>query len=111
MIGRLNLILLAAIVATAIYLVHVQFQVRNLFIERDQSMKDWTKLQAHRDQIYVQDRGLRSLSRIARLASGDLNMHNSRPDITLYIRDGKIINTIDMNPITPEKSNIVGTHP
>ena len=85
MSGRINLVLLAALVLCALSLVNAQYQSRRLFIELERAQAlaqhldlDWSQLQLDQSTL-----GLHA--RIENLARRDLNMVPVSHERTLYL--------------------------
>ena len=53
---RLNLVLLAAVVVSALYLVHMQFESRQLFVELDKAGAEARRLATEQDRLQVEKR-------------------------------------------------------
>ena len=60
---RLNLVLLAAVVASALYLVHIQFESRQLFVQIDRAEAEARKLAIENDRLQVEKRAQATPSR------------------------------------------------
>ncbi len=82
---RLNVVLLLAVLVSAFFLVHLQYESRRLYVamERAKSVSD--RLEADREQLIVQKRAQATPSRVERLASGQLQMRPAHPGITEYV--------------------------
>ena len=85
---RLNLLLLLAVLASALYLVSVQYDSRRLFSELDRSRLQARQLAVDKEQLQVEKRAQTTPARIERLAKQHLQMHNATPAITHYVGDG-----------------------
>lgn len=82
---RLNLVLLVAVLASALYLVNVQYDSRRLFAEIERSQLDARKLEAEREQLELEKREQATPRRVEKLAREKLQMHTTTPAITHYI--------------------------
>jgi cell division protein FtsL len=82
---RLNLVLLLAVVASAIYLVAVQYDSRRLFAELDKSRNEARRLEVEYERLQVQKRAQATPARVERLAKDKLQMRQATPGITLYV--------------------------
>jgi len=85
---RLNLALLIALLASALYLVHTQYESRRLFAELDKAMSDARKLDIERERLQVEKRAQATPSRVEKLAKEQLQMRTASPAITQYVTLG-----------------------
>ncbi len=89
---RLNLLLLMAVIASAIYLVHTQYLSRQLFTELHRVQQETRRLELERDRLEVEKRAQATPLRVERLAKEQLKMRTTTPAITQYVRaDGTVI--------------------
>jgi cell division protein FtsL len=82
---RLNLVLLLAVLVSAFYLVHTQYESRRLYTELDRAQALARKLNAEHEQLQVQKRAQAASARIQQLASQALHMRPVNPAITQYV--------------------------
>jgi cell division protein FtsL len=82
---RLNLVLLLAVVFSALYLVHVQYESRRLFTDIDQAKAQARKLELEGDRLQVEKRAQATPLRVERLARDQLQMRVATPAITHYV--------------------------
>ena len=82
---RLNLVLMLAIVASAVYLVGVQYDSRRLYTELDKARSESRRLETEFERLEVQKRAQATPSRVERLAREKLQMHQTTPAITTYV--------------------------
>ena len=82
---RLNLVLLIAVLASALYLVHTQYESRRLFAELDKAIGDARKLATEHERLQVEKRGQATPSRVEKLAKEQLQMRPASPAITQYV--------------------------
>jgi cell division protein FtsL len=82
---RLNLVLLIVVLASALYLVHTQYESRRLFAELDKAISDARKLDIEHEQLQVEKRGQATPSRVEKLAREQLQMRTASPAITQYV--------------------------
>ena len=82
---RLNLVLLVAVLGSAFYLVHLQYESRRLYVamERAKSLSD--RLAADHEQLVVQKRAQATPARVQQLAKQNLQMRPAHPGITEYV--------------------------
>ena len=84
---RLNLALLLAVMASALYLVHVQYESRQLFTELDRAVNESRHLATDQQRLQVEKRAQATPQRIETLAREQLAMKPSSASITQYVRD------------------------
>jgi cell division protein FtsL len=85
---RLNLVLMIAVVASALYLVRTQYESRRLFAELDRAQSDARKLDTEHERLQAEKRGQATPARIERLAREQLQMRSPTPGITQYVTLG-----------------------
>ena len=87
---RLNLVLLLAVLASALYLVNVQYESRRLFTELDRARSEARRLEADNERLQVEKRAQATPLRVEKLAKEQLQMRTASPAITLYVaREGQ----------------------
>ena len=82
---RLNLVLLLAVMASAIYLVSVQYESRHVFTELDKARAESRRLESEFERLQVEKRGQATPARVQKLAREKLQMHQASPAITNYV--------------------------
>jgi cell division protein FtsL len=82
---RLNVLLLLAVIASAVYLVSVQYDSRRLFAELDKARSEFKRLESEFDRLQVEKRAQATPSRVERIAREKLQMRQSSPGITTYV--------------------------
>jgi cell division protein FtsL len=98
--ARVNLLLLLAVIATALYLVHTQYLSRQLYTELDRVQQDARRLETERDRLQVEKRAQATPLRVEKLAKEQLQMRTTSPAITQYVRpDGSVIPAVA--PVAP----------
>ena len=83
---RLNLVLLLAVLASALYLVHMQYESRRLFVELERAHASARQLETEQDRLQVEKRAQSTPLRIERLAKNQLQMRTTTPAITQYVQ-------------------------
>ena len=81
---RLNIVLLLAVLASALYLVNVQYESRRLFAELDRATSEAHRLEVDLDRLQVDKRAQATPLRVEKLARDKLQMRNATPAITTY---------------------------
>jgi cell division protein FtsL len=82
---RLNLVLLLAVLASALYLVRTQYESRRLFAEVDKALADARRLEVEHERLQVEKRGQATPLRVEKLAKEQLHMRSASPAITQYV--------------------------
>ena len=85
---RLNLVLLLAVLVSAFYLVHTQYESRRLYSELDRAQAQGRRLAAENEQLQVQKREQATSARVQQLATRQLQMRPVNPGITQYVTAG-----------------------
>ena len=82
---RLNLVLLLAVLASALYLVNVQYESRRLYSALDRARAEGRKLESENERLQVDRRAQARPQRIEKLAKDELQMRSVTPAITHYV--------------------------
>ncbi len=82
---RLNLVLLLAVLASALYLVNVQYESRRLFTAMERANAEGHRLEMERDRLQVERRAQATPQRVEKLAREKLQMRPATPAITHYV--------------------------
>jgi cell division protein FtsL len=82
---RVNLVLLLAVLLSAIYLVNVQYESRRLFTELDKAQSDERRLSSELERLKVEKRAQATSARVEKLAREKLQMRLVLPAITTYV--------------------------
>jgi cell division protein FtsL len=82
---RLNLVLLVAVLVSALYLVNVQYESRRLFAENERAQFDARKLETEREQLELEKRQQATPQRVEKLAREKLQMRTATPAVTHYV--------------------------
>ena len=83
---RLNLVLLVAVIASALFLVRTQYQSRRLYAELDKAESDARRLQIERERLEFEKRAQATSLRVEKLAKEQLQMRTATPAITQYVK-------------------------
>jgi len=81
---RLNIVLLLALMASALYLVHVQYESRRLFTELDRATAQAHRLVIDYERLEVEKRAQATPLRVEKLAREKLQMRTATPAVTHY---------------------------
>lgn len=82
---RLSIILLAAVMVSALYVVRVQYDSRRLFTELDRATAEARRLDTERSRLEVEKRAEATSLRVEKLAKDKLAMRTITPAITEYV--------------------------
>ncbi|MBA3593588.1 MAG: cell division protein FtsL [Pseudomonadota bacterium] len=83
---RLNLVLLIAVLFSALYVVHTQYESRRLYVELEKTAALSRKLEADRERLQVEKRGQATPLRVEQISKERLQMRTATPAITEYVR-------------------------
>ena len=82
---RINLVLLLAVLFSAVYLVSVQYDSRRLFTELDRANSEGRRLETEYERLQVEKRAQATPARVEKLAREKLQMRPASPAITAYV--------------------------
>jgi cell division protein FtsL len=82
---RLNLVLLLAVLASALHLVSVQYDSRRLFSDLDKARSTARRLEVDNERLQVEKRAQATPARVEKLAKEQLKMRSVTPAITHYV--------------------------
>lgn len=82
---RINLVLLVAVLASALYLVRTQYESRRLFAELDRATAEARRLDSENERLQVDKRAQATPARVEKLAREQLQMRAATPAITQYV--------------------------
>ena len=106
---RLNLVLLLAVLVSAVYLVSVQYDSRRLFTELDKTKTEAHRLELENERLQVEKRSQTTPARVERLAREKLQMSQAKPGITTYVTYAESVPTVDPTPLTKPASAASGS--
>lgn len=82
---RVNLVLLLAVLASALHLVGVQYESRRLFSDLDKARSEARRLATDNERLQVENREQSTPLRVETLAKTKLQMRTTTPAITHYV--------------------------
>ena len=82
---RLNLVLLVAVLVSALYLVRTQYESRRLTTDLDKATSEARKLETDNERQQVERRAQATPLRVEKLAKEQLKMRIASPAITQYV--------------------------
>jgi cell division protein FtsL len=83
--SRLNFVLVLGVLFSALYLVHVQYESRRLYVELEKARAQTRKLDIEHEGLQAEKRAQATPLRVERLAKERLQMHPPTPAITEYV--------------------------
>jgi len=83
--ARLNLLLLLAVLASALYLVNTQYESRRLYVELEKASTQSHKIATENERLQVEKRAQATPLKIESLAQERLQMRTATPAITQYV--------------------------
>lgn len=93
--SRLSLLLLLAVMASALYLVKVQYESRSLTTEIDRANNEAHRLDIEHDRLDVERRAQATPLRVEKLARDQLHMRTISPAITQYASMSESTSSLD----------------
>ena len=83
--SRLNLVLLLAVLASALQLVRVQYESRRLYVELEKTATRSRQLEIDKERLQVDKRAQATSLRVEQIARERLQMRTATPAITQYV--------------------------
>ena len=98
---RLNLLLLLAVIGSALYLVHIQYTARQLYTQMHRAEQETRRIELDFERLQLEKRAQATPLRVEKLAREQLRMRTATPAITQYVRpDGSVIPAVAPPPPT-----------
>ncbi len=85
--NRLNLVLLLALVASALYLVRTAYEGRRLYSQLDSARTEQAMLDAEDKRLDAERQAQATHLRVERMAREKLHMRTASPAVTIYATD------------------------
>ncbi len=82
---RLNLVLLVAVLVSALYLVRTQYESRRLFVELEKTTALSRQLESDKERLQVEKRAQATPLRVEQISRERLQMRSATPAITQYV--------------------------
>jgi cell division protein FtsL len=82
---RANLVLLLALLASSLALVHVSYDTRQLFSELDRLQAEQRRLDQEHERLLAERQAQATPLRVERLARDRLSMRTAPPSVTQYV--------------------------
>ena len=83
--SRLNLLLLLAVMASALYVVRTQYESRRIYVELEKAVAQARKVESDNERLQVEKRAQATPLRVEKLARDRLQMRTATPAITQYV--------------------------
>jgi cell division protein FtsL len=90
---RVNILLLAAVLATMLYIVKIQYESRQLFVAIEKATVEVRKLELSHAALQVESRAQATPLIIEKLAKERLQMRSATPAVTQYISNANAVKT------------------
>jgi cell division protein FtsL len=90
---RINFVLLAAVLATMLYIVKIQYESRQLFVAIEKATVDVRRLELTHSSLQVESRAQATPLIIEKLAKEKLQMRSATPAVTQYISNTGVVKT------------------
>jgi cell division protein FtsL len=87
MMTRLNVLLLVALVLSAMYLVKTSYESRRLFAELDKLQNEQRRLDVDHQRLLTERQAEATNLRVERVAREKLQMRPATPAVTQYVTD------------------------
>ena len=88
MIHKLNVLLLIALVGSAMYLVKTSYESRRLFAELDKLQNEQRRLDTDYQRLVTERQAEATHLRVERVARDKLKMSTPTPAVTHYVSEG-----------------------
>jgi cell division protein FtsL len=82
---RLNLVLLLAVLASAMVVVRTQYESRRVFVALERATAEARLIELENERLEVVRRGYSTPSRVEKMAKDKLGMRSANPAITQYV--------------------------
>ncbi len=83
--SRLSILLLMAVLGSALFLVHSQYETRRMFMALEAARKEAKRLEVDHDRLQIERRSQATPLRVEQLARQQLQMRPASPAITQYV--------------------------
>jgi len=86
--ARLNLLLVAALLFSCVWLIRSSYESRHLFVELEKAQNREHELQSERERLQLDKRAQATPLRVEKLAREKLRMFSASPAVTHYVTEG-----------------------
>ena len=87
---RLNLLLLALLIGSGVYLVHVSYDARRLFAALDRAQSEERQLESDFERLKAEKQSQATPSRVEAVARSQLGMRTATPAVTHYVTYSRV---------------------
>jgi cell division protein FtsL len=84
--SRISVLLLVALVASAVYLVRTSYESRRLFVQLERERARTTELTVEEERLQIERRSQATHGRIERMAREKLAMRTANASVTQYVK-------------------------
>ena len=98
---RLNVLLLLAVLASALYLVRTDTATPEIYTALDRAQSEARRLELEHERLQVDKRAQATPQRVEALAQSRLHMRTATPSITEYVRDAAPLASAGAVPLSP----------
>jgi cell division protein FtsL len=95
---RVNLLLLIAVLLTAFFLVHTQYESRRIFVELEKATSQGRRLEIDNETLQAERRSQATPLRVDKLAKDKLQMVPASAAITQYVSYGQPATAVTGKP-------------
>ena len=85
--NRINVLLLAAVIVSSLYLVHVSYEARRLYAALDKAQGEQRALTTDHERLKAELQAAATPLHVERVAREKLAMRNATPGVTQYVRE------------------------
>ena len=85
MLTRLNLLLLLAVIGSALYLVHFEYTARQLYTEMHRAEQETRRIELDFERLQLEKRAQATPLRVEKVAREKLNMRTASASVTQYV--------------------------
>ena len=84
--SRMSVLLLAVLVASAVYLVRTSYESRRLFVQLERERARATELTVEDERLQIERRNQATHGRVERMAREKLAMRSANASVTQYVK-------------------------
>jgi cell division protein FtsL len=93
--SRFNVLLLGALLASSVYLVHVSYDARRLFAELDRAQAEERLLDSEHERLKAEKQAQATPLRVEKTARDKLAMRSATPAVTQYVAWARAASSAD----------------
>jgi cell division protein FtsL len=92
--SRVNLLLLVALVASSLYLVHLAYESRRLFTEVDRARAENKRLEHDHERLMTERQTAAAPARVDAIARRNLSMRLATPAVTQFVASPEAVGIV-----------------